>query len=250
MHTSRRRVLLEVAVGSVADALAARDGGADRLELCSALTLGGLTPTTGLLAEVRAAISLPIIALARPRPGGFSYAYSELRVLSRDMDALLSAGVDGIAFGVLTPDGEIDSARCYEIVRHIGPKCSVFHRAFDLTPDPFVALDQLIDLGVTRVMTSGQANSAIDGAEQIAELVRYAGGRIQVLPAGRITQFNIRDLITRTGCVQVHAALRMQRPDPSTAGRPGLSLGSTVHQSEGHYEATDPDAVAAVRALC
>src|SRR5262245_11295003 len=121
MSANRGRVLLEVAIGSVEDALVAVANGADRLELNSALALGGLTPTPGLLAEVRAAVAVPIVAMVRPRPAGCAYSASEIRVMHRDIDALLAGGADGIAFGVLTETGAIDVPRCRELVERIGP---------------------------------------------------------------------------------------------------------------------------------
>src|SRR5690348_5874133 len=147
-----RRILLEVCIASVADALAAQAGGVDRLELNTALGLGGLTPSAGQLAEVRRATALPLIVMARPRPGGFCYSDSEFRVLRRDVEHALDQGADGIAFGVLTPTGEVDRERVRQIVTQMGTRQAVFHRAFDVTPDPVVALEQLIDLGVQRVM--------------------------------------------------------------------------------------------------
>jgi copper homeostasis protein len=237
-------VLLEVAVASVEDAQAAQAGGADRLELNAALALGGLTPSLGALLEVKQAVRLPVIAMARPRPGGFCYSPAELRVLQLDIDLLLGQGADGVAFGVLTADGAIDGDRCRTLVRQIGERAAVFHRAFDVTPDPFAALGQLIDLGVRRLMTSGQQENALSGAPLIAELVRRAAGRIEVLPAGGVNRFTLRDLLVRTGCGQVHASLRTTRSDPSTLARPQVSFSSFVRSPEDRYEATDPAAVA------
>ena len=143
-------VSLEIAAASVEDALAAQSGGAERLELNAALSLGGLTPSLGLLREVRASVSLPVIAMVRPRPGGFAYSAAEFRVVLRDLDLMLQNNANGVAIGFLTESGEIDLARTREAVRAAGGIPVVVHRAFDLVPDPFAALEQLIDLGVTR----------------------------------------------------------------------------------------------------
>src|SRR5262249_46144459 len=139
-------VLLEIAAASVEDAIAAQSGGAHRAELNAALALGGLTPTLGLLAEAKASVKLPLITMVRPRSGGFAYSAAEFRVLRRDLDLMLEHKAAGIATGVLTDAGEIDRERMREVVRAAGPVPVVMHRAFDLTPDPFAALEQLIDL--------------------------------------------------------------------------------------------------------
>jgi copper homeostasis protein len=244
-----RRVLLEVALGSVEDALAAQVGGADRVELNAALSLGGLTPSLGTLIELKQVVTLPVMVMVRPRRGGFCYSDSELGVMRRDIDHFLEHGADGIVFGILTAEGQIDVARCRELVRQIGDRQAVFHRAFDVTADPFAALEQLIDLGVKRVMTSGQQETAYNGAALIAELIERAAGRIEVLPAGGINRFTLRDVLERTGCDQVHAGLRTQRPDRSTSIRPGISFGAAIKTPEDHFDATDSAAVAALSAM-
>jgi copper homeostasis protein len=247
---TRPRVRLEVCIASVADALAARSGGADRLELNSALWLGGLTPSLGLLIEVKAAVDLPVIAMARPRPGGFRYDEADDKVLRRDVDLMLAHGADGIAFGFLSDDGTIDLDRSRSLVRQVGDGAAVFHRAFDVTPDPFVALEELIDLGVRRVLTSGQQETAYNGIPLIADLIRRAAGRIEILPAGGINRFTAKDVIERTGCDQVHASLRRSLPDISTSARPRISFGGSLRPREDGYEATDAEAVAGlVRSL-
>jgi copper homeostasis protein len=243
------RVLLEVAVASADDAVTARDGGADRLELNAALALGGLTPSPGTLREVRGAVPLPTVVMARPRPGGFCYSAAEYRTLRRDVEFALANGADGVAFGVLNADGTIDVGRCRPVVEQARGRAAVFHRAFDVTPDPFAALEQLIDLGVGRVMTSGQAASARDGAGLIAELIRRVAGRIEVLPAAGINPLTAAEVVARTGCDQVHASLRGARVDRSTAARPWVSFGGANQGGEDRYDATDPAAVAAVRRL-
>jgi copper homeostasis protein len=246
---STRRVLLEVAVASLEDALTAQAAGADRIELNSALPLGGLTPSLGLVVEVRRAVTLPVIVMARPRPAGFCYRDGEFLVLRRDLDMLLASGIDGVAFGVLTEHGEIDRERCRRIVEQVGEKQAVFHRAFDVTPDPAAALEQLIDLGVRRVMTSGQEENAYQGAARIAEFIRRAAGRIEVLPAGGVDRFTVADVLARTGCDQVHASLRAGRSDPSTAARPHVRFGAAAIPPEDRFDATSSDLVRQMREL-
>jgi copper homeostasis protein len=243
------RYVLEVCTASVADCSAAAAGGADRIELNTALDLGGLTPSLGLLVEARRAVSVPLIAMMRPRPGGFCYDAPAFATLQRDVDLALSHGADGIAFGFLLADGTLDVDRCRRVVRQAERARAevVFHRAFDVVPDPERTLDALIDLGVTRILTSGQAPSAPEGARRIARWIERAAGRIEILPAGGIRADTVGTLLAETGCTQVHAGLTMRRPDPSTQARPHLRFGGTGAAEDG-YTATNPDAVAALRA--
>jgi copper homeostasis protein len=243
------RVLLEVCVASVDDALAAVRGGADRLEVNAALALGGLTPSAGLFAEVRNLVQVPVIAMVRPRPGGFAYSDADFRVMLRDAEALLEAGADGLAFGVLTPSGEVDADRCRRLRNLCQDRAAVFHRAFDVTLDPFAALETLVDLGVARVMTSGQEATAYNGVPLIADLIRHSAGRIEVLPAGGINRFTAADVVARTGCDQVHASLRHLVQDQSVAARPQVTFGSPVRTSEESFDQADETAVARLRAI-
>jgi copper homeostasis protein len=241
-----KRVLLEICIASVDDALAAEQGGADRLEVNSALTLGGLTPSIGLFAEIRKHTSLPLIAMLRPRPSGFCYSDADLDVMLADARELLAAGADGLAFGILTARSEVDTFRCRRLIEACGNRQAIFHRAFDHTPEPFEALDALIELGFHRVMSSGQDESALNGSELLAELIRRAGDRIEVLPAGGIRPENVEHLIRATGCNQVHASLRQGRMDTTALTRPRIVIGS-VGIGEDRFDATDIGRVAEMR---
>lgn len=203
-------MLLEVCVESVDDAVAAAAGGAGRVELNTALFLDGLTPTPGLLIETRRAVCVPLITMARPRAGDFTYSASEFRVLRRDVEFALKHGADGIAFGILTEDRRVDVRRCRQIVREIrrAGREAVFHRAFDRVTNLPEALEALIDLGVRRVLTSGGKPSALAGAAVIRDLVARGGGRIEVLPGGGIRPGNAARILARTGCDQLHTSLR------------------------------------------
>ena len=199
-------VLVEAAVENLGAARAAHLGGADRLELNSALALDGLTPSLATLAAVKEAVPLPVIAMLRPRAGSFIYDEAELGAMRSDAQRLLGAGAAGLAFGFLTPQGAVDRQRTREFVERASPGVSVFHRAFDVTRDAIEALDVLIDLGVTRVLTSGQQASAIEGAGLIRRLIERAAGRIEILPGAGISPANAADLIARTGATQIHGS--------------------------------------------
>jgi copper homeostasis protein len=159
----------------------------------------------------------------------------------------LAEKADGIAFGFLQASGKLDLKRCRQMIKLAAGRQTVFHRAFDVVKDPLTVLEQLIALGVTRVMTSGQEASAYNGAPQIAEYIRRAAGRIEILPAGGINRFTMADVIQRTGCNQVHASLSTVSSDRSTAGRPQVSFGGTVKQSEQEFTVTDAEAVRKLR---
>ena len=214
-------ILLEVIATSPDDCVAAQAGGADRIELCSAMPLGGLTPSLGLLIEARAAVQLPIMAMIRPRPGGFAYSDPDFAVMLRDAELALAHGADGIVFGCLLPDGRVDINRVRAFVQLAGRRETVFHRAFDVTPDPYAALDALIQLGVTRVLSSGQKPSALEGAANLAAFRSHVSGRLQVLPGGGITVENVRELLRLTGANQVHASLSGSRTRSFHGREPG-----------------------------
>ncbi len=197
-------VVVEVVVDSVAGARAAAQAGASRLELCCALAEGGLTPTLGLLQQVKRAVDLPVVAMLRPRGGDFLYTADELAVLRADLQQLASAGADGFAVGVLVPAGDLDLERLRELVATAQPLPITCHRAFDLVRDADVALDQLLELGIARVLTSGQSPSATAGQERIRTLVQRARGRIEVIAAAGVRSDSVRDLVRRTAVGAVH----------------------------------------------
>ena len=237
-------MLLEICTASVDDCLAARAGGAHRVELNAALALGGLTPSLGTLIEARTALDIPIIVMIRPRPGGFCYSPRDFAAMQRDVDLALAHDADGIAFGILTEDGRLDESRCRQLIAQAGNRQTVFHRAFDVVPDPTETLERLIDLGVTRVLTSGQEASAYNGAANIARYVQQAAGRIEILPGGGINRFTLADVLTRTGCTQVHASMTTIRADASTQARPHITFGGAFRAPEDRFSTTDANAVA------
>jgi copper homeostasis protein len=236
-------ILLEICCGSAEDAIEAAAGGADRVELCSALFLGGLTPSLGSLLEVKQRTQVPVIAMNRPRQAGFCYSRTEFAVMERDAELLLEHGADGIVFGILHDDGRVDLKRTRAIRKHVGARQAVFHRAFDVTPDPFRALEELIDLGITRVLTSGQKNGALEGAELIKQLRKHAEGRIEVLPGAGISVENVRRLLDQTGCIQVHLTAFGEKQDTSTLANAGIYFGAPNGPEESKYELTDQNYV-------
>jgi copper homeostasis protein len=236
-------MLLEVCIESPDDAAAAIAGGADRLEVNCALALGGLTPSAGLFAEVRRLTSIPLIAMVRPRPGGFCYSPGEFAVMLRDAESLLAAGADGLAFGILREDGRVDVDRCSRFRELCVGRDAVFHRAFDLVPDPLDAIEALIQLRVCRLITSGHKSTVENGTLLVGELVRRGAGRIQIMPAGGIRPHNVQRVVELTGCDQVHASLRMAATDPT------LPAGAEIDLGQDAARRTDPIAVAELRRI-
>ena len=232
-------ILLEICCGSIDDAIQAEKGGADRVELCSALFLGGLTPSLGTLQEAKQRLKIPVMMMVRPRAGGFCYSEAEMCAMARDAEAAVAAGADGVVFGILQPDGAVDVARTRCLRELAGTRQTVFHRAFDVTPEPFRALDELIDLGITRVLTSGQKNSVPEGADMIKRLIDHAAGRIEILPGGGIAPYNLHDVIQRTGCRQVHMTAWKSVSDTSTHANQSVTFGGALYPSEDRYAVTD-----------
>jgi copper homeostasis protein len=199
------RVILEVCVDTPAGLAAAIEGGADRIELCSALALQGLTPAPGLMA-IAAEAAIPIYPMIRPRNGDFVYDAGDLDAILRDIDATRDAGLAGVVIGANLSSGELDVDALSMLVAHAEGLGVTLHRAFDLTPDPFAALETAIDLGFERILTSGCALTAMAGAETIAALVTQADGRIAILAGGGVNPSNVAQLVARTGVREVHGS--------------------------------------------
>ncbi len=236
----------EVCVESAEGAVAAQAGGAHRVELCSDLLEGGLTPSHGTLRVARARLQIGIMAMVRPRGGDFCYSETEFAVMREDLLAAKSLGADGIVFGILHPDGSVDRERTKELVALARPLPVTFHRAFDVTRDPFEALDTLIALGVDRVLTSGQEPSVLEGLELIAELVGRADGRIIVMPGGGITERTMARVAASSGARELHFASLEPREGRMAYRNPRVFMGGTLRPPEYSQDVTRPESVAAI----
>lgn len=200
--------LLEIAANSVASALAAQTGGAGRVELCSGLELGGLTPSHAIIAMVREQLRIPLYVLIRPRAGDFLYDDDECEAMRRDIETCVALGCDGVVLGVLDADGDVDMERCYGLIAAAGHLGVTFHRAFDLVRDPHRALDDVIALGCERVLTSGGAANALAGASVIEGLAKQAGERIVVMAGAGIRSANLADVAKLTQAHDFHGSAR------------------------------------------
>jgi len=201
------RLCYEACVSSIAQARAAQHAGADRLELCARLATGGLTPPEPRLRAVRAAVSLPIHVMTRPRPGEFTATPDDVRAMVCSIRTARAAGADGIVVGVLRPDDSVDRSAMVPLLRAARGLSVTFHRAFDHVADPFAALELLIELGVDRVLTAGGARTARQGIPVLRQLVRAAGDRIGIIAAGKVRPANVQALTAATGVREVHAHL-------------------------------------------
>jgi copper homeostasis protein len=195
---------LEVCVDSLESAIAAQKGGADRIELCDNLFEGGTTPSAGMIEIARKNLELGIQVIIRPRGGDFLYSDLEFEAMKKDIELAKILKADGVVIGILKPDATIDIERSGELVELALPLNVTFHRAFDMTPDPYKALEDVINTGADRLLTSGQLNEAPDGAKLIAELVRLAGSRIIIMPGAGINKDNIHDMINITNAFEYH----------------------------------------------
>lgn len=205
-------MLLEIAANSLASALAAQEGGADRIELCSALEVGGLTPSHGAIALARERVRLPIHVLIRARPGDFVYTEAEFAAMRRDIEHCVALGCDGVVIGALDANGRVDMAGCRELISAAGALEVTFHRAFDMTADLSAALDDVIALGCARLLTSGGEATALAGAAAIRALVRQAGTRIRVMPGAGIDASNIAAIRAQTAATEFHASAKRALP--------------------------------------
>jgi copper homeostasis protein len=204
--------MLEIAANSVASALAAQEGGAGRVELCTGLELGGLTPSHAQIALARERLHIPLVVLIRPRAGDFLYSDLECETMQRDIETCVALGCDGVVLGVLDAGGNVDTARCRALITAATPLGVTFHRAFDLSCDLAQALEDIVALGCERILTSGAQASAVEGAALIRDLVVQAGGRLAVMPGAGITAQNVAALAAATGAREFHASAKQPRP--------------------------------------
>ena len=239
-------ILLECCVGSVESAVNAELGGAGRVELCSALELGGVTPSSAAIRLARERIDIPLFVLVRPRGGDFHYSPVEVEVMKTDIAAARDLGADGIVLGISRKDGNVDVERTAELIEAAGGASITFHRAFDSTPDPLAALETLRELGVNRVLTTGGARRAEEGLAGLGKLVEAAAGRIGILPGGGINHENCRRIIEQTGAREIHVGSAVCSAGPRQEAS-GLGPGGIETPAPGGE--TDPESVRRLLAL-
>ena len=243
----KRKTVLEVCVDSVESAIEAEKGGADRLELCGSLVLGGTTPEASLFKMVRKAVSLPINVMIRPRYGDFCYSDYEFRVMKEGVEFFREQGADGFVIGILLPDGSIDKNRMARILRGKRGATATLHRCFDLSKDPFMALEDAIELGFDTVLTSGQSENCMAGLGLLAELNNAAAGCIRIMAGAVVNASVIGRLYEETGITAFHMSGKRMMESRMAFRREGVPMGVPQVPEYG-ISVTDKHKVAAERA--
>ena len=242
-------ILIEVCVDSVASAVAAERGGARRVELCSNLLEGGVTPSAGLIELVRARTSIGLQLMVRPRGGDFCYTPEEFETMRRDIMAAKKLGADGVVVGILNADGDVDVERTRELVDLARPLSVTFHRAFDMSADLFRAVECICTTGADRLLTSGGEKTAPQAVEQIARLVEAARRRIAIMACGGINHHNAASIIEQTGVREIHVGLRSPVPSPMLHRNPELSMGTAAQCEYQRFEVLEKDVLSLHRAV-
>ncbi|MFN7119562.1 MAG: copper homeostasis protein CutC [Saprospiraceae bacterium] len=238
---------LEICVDSIASALKAQEGGADRIELCENLAQGGVTPSAGKIAQAKRLLHIPVMVLIRPRKGDFLYSDLEFELMLDDISRAKELGADGIVSGVLHKDGSIDTVRTSWLVEAARPLPFTFHRAFDMCKDPWEAIPQLIHLHVARILTSGLRPTALEGIEHLKTFAELAGNKISILACSEVTPETVDPLLAINGLHEFHAALR--RPVYSEMEFRGLAtMGDESLDEEFTWDEADLTLIKGLRA--
>lgn len=220
------KVILEVCVDSVASAVTAQKSGASRIELCSSLATGGLTPSAGLIKRVQATVNIPIHVLIRPREGDFLYSEDEIKTMKENITICKQMNVDGVVFGALNSDGTINVTVMKQLIQHASSLQITFHRAIDMSVDSLAAIPILIQLGCSRVLTSGGMDSAVEGLSTIKKMQEIASNKIIIMPGGGITPNNVKTIVNVSGVIEIHASARSSSESKMIFRRQGVHMGS------------------------
>ena len=236
-------MIIEACVDSVESAVAAENGGAKRVELCAALLEGGLTPSAGAIALTRERIDIGLHVIMRPRGGDFLYTDLEHEVMLRDIDSAEAAGADGVVIGILDARAQVDEARTRELIERARPMSVTYHRAFDMTREPFEALETLVGLGVDRILTSGQEESAMAGLDLLRKLVERAGDRVIIMPAGNIHESNVTKIAKETGAKELHVTGFKDIDSGMQFRNPRVYMGGLLRPPEYTRSVTDAESI-------
>ncbi|KAJ3057167.1 hypothetical protein HK097_011172 [Rhizophlyctis rosea] len=235
-----RKVGLEICLDSPESALIAEQNGATRVELCDNLIEGGTTPSAGSIAITRKLVKIPIHVMIRPRGGDFRYSDTEFEVMKYDIQEAKRLGANGVVIGLLNPDGSVDVHRTKKLVELAKPLNVTFHRAFDMTADPFKALEDLISIGgIQRVLTSGQDSGVLEGLPLLTELVQKAGNKITILPGCGITVRNLDRILAELDVPEVHMAIPTSTSSKMTYRNGNVFMGVAITTPEYSISMTD-----------
>ena len=240
-------LIFEICIDSVEGAVAAQEGGGHRVELCANLLEGGTTPTAGSIELARKKIDIDLNMMIRPRGGDFCYSPVEIEIMKLDIEQAKRLGADGVVIGLLNPDGTIDAEQTRILTDLARPLNVTFHRAFDMTRDPFEAMETLISLGIDRLLTSGQEITVLEGLDLITELVEKAGDRIIVMPGGGITDRNIGKIVSQCQPREIHVAGLVNTESRMQYRNPRVFMGGEFRPPEFTLTVTDPNLIKACR---
>ncbi len=242
-------MICEVVVYNIESALRAQEGGADRIELCDNPAEGGTTPSFGMIEQVRQNISMDVYVMLRPRGGDFCYSNYEFHIMKRDLMQCQRLSVDGVVFGILNENGTMDKKRCKELIDKARPLKVTCHRAFDMTRDPFEALEDCIELGFDRILTSGQRTKALDGIDLIAELVKKANGRIAIMAGSGVNEETVTEIVKKTAVSEIHFSAATFRDSAMQFKNPNVAALGGDSGREYKSRSVDPKMVQRIRAL-
>ncbi len=240
------KIKLEVCIDSVQSAINAEKGGASRVELCDNLFEGGTTPSAGAIDLARKNISIGLHVIIRPRGGDFLYSDLEFEIMKKDIQTAKELGADGVVFGILQADGTVDKERNAVLAALAAPMRTTFHRAFDMTTDPFQALEDIIALGIDRILTSGLERTVPEGVALITKLVEKAGDRIVIMPGGGIDEFNIEKIVEATGVKECHISGRKKVKSGMQFVNTRVFMGGELRLPEYENYIADPERIQAM----
>lgn len=240
---------VEIVVYNIESALRAQEGGADRIELCDNPGEGGTTPSAGVIEVVRKNLSIDIMVMIRPRGGDFHYSNDEFHAMKRDISMAQKLSVDGFVFGILNADGTIDKKRCKELIDRCRPLQVTCHRAFDMTRDPFEALEDCIEVGFTRILTAGQQAQALKGADLIGELIKKANGRIAIMPGSGVNENTVDEIVRKSRAQEIHFSATAFRNGAMQFQNANIAGMGSEEGSEYKLRTVDAQRVRAMRAL-
>lgn len=242
-------MLTEIVVYNIESALKAQEGGADRIELCDNPGEGGTTPSFGTIESVRQNVNLDVFVMIRPRGGDFLYSNYEFHSMKRDIHQCQKISVDGVVFGILNEDGTLDKKRCKALIDSARPLKVTCHRAFDMTRDPFEAMEDCIEVGFDRILTAGQQPQALAGASLIGELIKKATGRIAIMPGSGVNENTVQEILRKSGASEIHFSATAFRESGMKYKNAQIEGMGSEAGAEFKLRTVDPDRVREMRRL-
>lgn len=240
---------IEIVVYNIESALKAQQGGANRIELCDNPGEGGTTPSYGTIELVRQNISMDVFVMIRPRGGDFCYSSYEFHSMKRDISQCQKLSVDGVVLGILNPNGTIDKKRCKELIDQARPLKVTCHRAFDMTRDPFEALEDCIEVGFDRILTAGQQAQAVKGAALIGQLIAKANGRIAIMPGSGVNENTVGEIVRKSNAREIHFSATALRESEMIFRNPQIAGMGSDEGSEFKLRTVDPERIRKIREI-